>query len=55
MTNGIIPVIEIKSDAYKLYIRSGMRHIYYVRPENVTTELPNLSHDTKTELSIIVS
>ena len=32
-----------------------MRHIYYVRPENVTTELPNLSHDTKTELSIIVS
>ena len=54
MTNGIIPVIEIKSDAYKLYIRSGMRHIYYVRPENVT-ELPNLSHDTKTELSIIVS
>ena len=42
MTNGIRAVIEIKNNAYKEYIRSGMRHNYYVRLENLTTELSNL-------------
>ena len=42
MTNGIKAVIEIKNNAYKEYIRSGMRHIYYVRLENLTTEHWNL-------------
>ena len=39
----------MKSNAYKEYIRSGMRHNYYVRLENLTTELSNLIRDTKTE------
>ena len=39
----------MKSNAYKEYIRSGMRHNYYVRLENLTTELSNLICDTKTE------
>ena len=49
MTNGIRTVIEMKNNAYKEYIRSSMRHNYYVRLENITTELSNLIHDTKTE------
>ena len=49
MTNRIRDVIKTKNNAYKEYIRSGMRHNYYVRLENLTTELSNLIHDTKTE------
>ena len=49
MANGFRAVIEMKSNAYKEYIRSGMRHNYYVRLENLTTELSNLIRDTKTE------
>ena len=49
MTNGIRVVIEMKKNAYKEYIRSGMRHNYYVRFENLRTELSNLIRDTKTE------
>ena len=49
MTNGIRTVIEMKNNAYKEYIRSGMRHNYYVRLVNLTTELSNLIRDTKTE------
>ena len=30
--------IEVKNNDYKEYIRSGMRHNYYVRLENLTTE-----------------
>ena len=33
MTNGIRTVIEMKNNACKEYIRSGMRHNYYVRLE----------------------
>ena len=40
MTNGIRVVIEMKNNAYKEYIRSGM---------NLTTELSNFIRDTKTE------
>ena len=39
----------MKNNAYKEYIRSDMRHNYYVRLENLTTELSNLIRDTKTE------
>ena len=49
MTNGIRTAIEMKNNAYKEYIRSGMRHNYYVRIENLTTGLSNLIRDTKTE------
>ena len=49
MTNGMRSVIEMKNNAYEEYIRSGMRHNYYVRLENLTTELSNLFCDTKTE------
>ena len=49
MTNGIRTAIEMKSNAYKEYIRSGMRHNYYVHLENLTTELSNLIRDTKNE------
>ena len=49
MTNGIRTAIEMKNNAYKEYIRSGMRHNYYVRLENLTTEFSNLIRDTKTE------
>ena len=49
MTNGIKTAIEMKNSAYKEYIRSDMRHNYYVRLENLTTELWNLIRDTKTE------
>ena len=49
ITNGIRTTIEMKSNAYKEYIMSDMRHNYYVRPENLTTELSNLIRDTKTE------
>ena len=46
MTNGIRTVIEMKNNAYKEYIRSDMRHNYYIRLENLTTELSNLIRDT---------
>ena len=49
MTNGIRTAIEMKNNAYKEYIRSGMKYNYYVRLENLTTELSNLIRDTKTE------
>ena len=49
MTNGITAVIEMKSNAYKGYIRSSMMHNYHVCLENLTTELSNLARDTKTE------
>ena len=49
MTNGIITVIEMKNNAYKDYIRSGMRHNYYERLENLTTKLSNLICDIKIE------
>ena len=39
----------MKSNAYKEYISSGMMNNYYVRLENLTTELSNLIRDTKTE------
>ena len=49
MNNGIRAVIEMKSSAYKEYIRSRMMHNYHVRLENLTTELSSLIRDTKTE------
>ena len=49
MTNGIRTVIEIKNNAYEEYITSGMRHNYYIRLENLTTELLNLICGTKPE------
>ena len=49
MTNGIRTAIEMKNNACKEYIRSGLRHNYYVRLENLTIELSNLIRDTKTE------
>ena len=49
MTNGIRTVIEIKNNAYEEYIMSGMRHNYYIRLENLTTELSNLICGTKSE------
>ena len=49
MKNGIRTVIEMKNNAYKEYIRSGMRQNYYVRLVNLTTELSNLIRDIKTE------
>ena len=49
MTNAIRAAIEMKNNAYKVYIRSGMMHNSYVRLENLTTELSNLIRDTKFE------
>ena len=49
MTNGIRTVIKMKSNAYKEYIRSNMRHNYYIHFENLMTELLNFICDTKTE------
>ena len=49
MTNGVRTVIKMKNSAYKEYIRSGLRHNYYVRLENLTTELSNLIRDIKTK------
>ena len=49
MTNRIRAAIEMKHNAYVKHIRSGMRHNYYVRLENLATELSNLIRDTKTE------
>ena len=49
MTNGIRAVIEINKNAYEEYIRSGMRHNYYVSLENLATELSSLIRDTKTK------
>ena len=49
MTNAIRAAIEMKNNAYKVYIRSGMMHNSYVRLENLTTELSDLIRDTKTE------
>ena len=34
MTNRIRTAIKIKNNAYKEYVRLGMRHEYYVRLEN---------------------
>ena len=48
-TNGIRTAIEMKSNAYKEYIRSGIRHNYYVCLGKFATELSNLIPDTKTE------
>ena len=39
----------MKNNAYKEYIRSGMRHDYYVHLQNLTIELLNLIYDTKSE------
>ena len=39
MTNGIRSAMEIKNNAYKEYIRSGMRYCYYVRFDNLKIEL----------------
>ena len=39
VTNGITTVIEMNNYVYKEYIRSSMRHSYYVRLENLTAEL----------------
>ena len=49
MTNGIKTVIEMKSNACKEYIWSGMKHNEYIRLENLTTKLSSLIRDTKTE------
>ena len=49
ITDGIRVFIEMKNNAYKECIRSGMRHNYYVRLENLKTELSNLIRYTKTE------
>ena len=49
LANWIRAVIKMKNDAYKEYIRSSMRHNYYVRLENLTTELSNLIRYSKTE------
>ena len=53
MTNGIRAAIKMKNNACKEYIRSGMRHNYYVRLEDLTTEFSNLIHDTKTEYHLV--
>ena len=52
MTNGVRAVIEMKNNACKEHIRSGMMLIYYVCLENLTTELSNLIRDTKPECHI---
>ena len=39
MTIGIRTATKMKINPYKKYIRSGMRHDYYVRFENLTIEL----------------
>ena len=49
MTNGIRIAIEMKNNAYKLYIIPGVRHDYYVHLGNLTVELLNFIRDTKTE------
>ena len=49
MTNGVRTVIEMKNNACKEHITSGMMLIYYVCLENLTTELSNLIRDTKPE------
>ena len=49
MANGVRALIEMKNNACKEYIRSGMMHNYYLRPENLLTEPSNLIRDTKTE------
>ena len=49
MTNGIRTAIEMKINAYKEHIRPGTGHNYFVRLENLRTELSNLIRDTKTE------
>ena len=41
--------MKMKKNAYKEYIRPGMRHDYYVCLENLTTELSNMIRNTKTE------
>ena len=49
MTTGKRAVIEMNNNAYKEYTRSSMMHNYYVRLENITTELSNLIRNPKTE------
>ena len=39
MTIGIRTTIKMKNNPYKEHIRSGMRHDYYVRLENLAIEL----------------
>ena len=46
---GIRTVIKRKNNAYGENIGSSMRHNYYVRLENITTELSDLIRDIKTE------
>ena len=52
MTTGVRAVIEMKNNACKEHIRSGMMLIYYVCLENLTTELSDLIRDTKTEYHV---
>ena len=47
--NGVRTAIKMKNKPYNEYIRSGRRHDYYARFENVTIELSSLTRDTKTE------
>ena len=53
MTNGIRTVVEIKNNAYKEYIRSGMRHNHFVCLENLTTELSNLIRYSKLAAKLV--
>ena len=53
MTNGIRTAVEIKNNTYKEYIRSGMRHNYFVRLENLTTELSNLIRYSKLAAKLV--
>ena len=39
----------MKNNAYKEYIRSGMKHDYYVHLGNLTTKLSNLMRGTRFE------
>lgn len=48
MTNGIITSIEVKNNTREEYIRSKMRYNFYVRFDNLKTELSILICDTKT-------
>ena len=49
MTNKIRTAIEMKNNAYKEYIRSGMRHDCCVGLGNLKIELSNLIRGTKFE------
>ena len=43
MTYGIRTAIEMKSNTYKENVRSATRHDYFVRLENLTTEVSKYS------------